>query len=149
YMNDDYPHQLPLDLPLVGLRMERSDRYMLSDFNAYGDWRSTDLFPMGNGFVQLGPNRRIFVVSMLHQMHCLQALRNTIVQGEVNAHTSHCLNYLRQSVLCASDITLETLNQGNATDGLGFVHVCRDWQKVYDFVEENQWEYMESLNISA
>jgi hypothetical protein len=77
-------------------------------------------------------------VAMFHQMHCLQIVRSAIVQGGADHHTGHCLNLLRQTVLCASDTTLDALNQGNATDGLGSVHVCRDWQKVYDFVEENQ-----------
>jgi hypothetical protein len=56
YIGDDYPHQLPLDVPFVALTTEDSERYTLSDFNAYGDWRSTDLFPAGNGFVRLGPD---------------------------------------------------------------------------------------------
>jgi hypothetical protein len=56
YLDDDYPHQLPLDVPLVALTTEDSEAYSLSDFDAYGDWRSTDLFPGGNGFVRLGPN---------------------------------------------------------------------------------------------
>jgi hypothetical protein len=56
YQSQDYPHQLPLDVPLVALTTEDSERYSLSDFDAYADWRSTDVFPKGNGFVQLGPD---------------------------------------------------------------------------------------------
>jgi hypothetical protein len=77
-------------------------------------------------------------VAMFHQMHCLQVLRNTIVHGGPDHHVRHCLNLLRQTVLCASDTTLDAMNLKHGTDGLGVVHVCRDWQSVYDFVEENQ-----------
>jgi hypothetical protein len=77
-------------------------------------------------------------VSMFHQMHCLQKIRSAIVQGDAGHHVRHCLNLLRQAVLCASDTTLDPMNQVNGTDGLGVVHVCRDWEKVYEFVEENQ-----------
>lgn len=61
----------------------------------------------------------------------------------VNTHTHHCLNLLRQAILCASDTTLDAINDlaendEPATNGLGTVHVCRDWQAVYDFVTENQ-----------
>ncbi|KAJ7189033.1 hypothetical protein C8R46DRAFT_1157776 [Mycena filopes] len=131
---DDYPHQLPLDLPLVALTLEDTERYSLSDFNSYTDWRTTDLFPRGNGFVRLGPEG----IAMFHQMHCLQKIRDVIVLGSPDHHTRHCLNLLRQTVLCASDTTLDPLNSEGGTDGVGVVHVCRDWQKVYDFVEENQ-----------
>ncbi|KAJ7143528.1 hypothetical protein C8R43DRAFT_953969 [Mycena crocata] len=138
YQGDDYPHQLPLHIPSVALAIKDSDRYGLSDFNAYADWRTTDLFPRSNGFVELGPEG----VAMFHQMHCLQRIRTAIVQGDPGHHTRHCLNLLRQTVLCASDTTLDPMNSPKGTDGLGIVHVCRDWQKVYDFVEENQMKYM-------
>ncbi|KIM73563.1 hypothetical protein PILCRDRAFT_93002 [Piloderma croceum F 1598] len=138
YVENDYPHLLPLHVPSVALKIEDSEGYGLSDFSAWSDWRSTDLFPNGNGFVKLGPEG----VSMFHQMHCLQRIRNAIVHGDPGYHTRHCLNLLRQAILCASDITLDPINIGtDGTDGVGVVHVCRDWEKVYDFVEKNQLRY--------
>ena len=74
---------------------------------------------------------------MFHQMHCLQKIRDAIIQGDPNHHTRHCLNLLRQVVLCTSDTTLDPLNTPHGTDGVGVMHVCRDWEKVYDFVEDN------------
>lgn len=71
-------------------------------------------------------------------------IRNGILQtAVVDSHTHHCLNLLRQAILCASDTTLDPINyMGDsgepATDGVGTLHVCRDWQAVYDFVTENQ-----------
>jgi len=55
YVKNDYPHLLPLHVPLVALKIEDSEGYGLADFSAWYDWRSTDLFPNGNGFVKLGP----------------------------------------------------------------------------------------------
>lgn len=159
----------------MALAIEDSERYGLSDLNAYADWRTTDLFPRSNGFVKLGPEGSLSSVKLLralltsvqaehsvtcqpaspkrsdtllsgiamfHQMHCLQRIRSALVQGDPGHHTRHCLNLLRQTVLCASDTTLDPLNSAKGTDGLGIVHVCRDWQKVYDFVEENQLKHM-------
>jgi hypothetical protein len=41
--------------------------------------------------------------------------------------------------MCYCDITLDPINVGtDGTDGVGVVHICRDWEKVYDFVEKNQ-----------
>jgi len=138
YVGDDHPSQLPLHVPSVALTIEDSSQYGLSDFRAWVDWRSADAFPYSNGFVKLGPEGRSFGVAMFHQMHCLQKIRDAIVQGDPGHHTRHCLNLLRQAVLCASDTTIDPLTTATGTDGLGVVHVCRDWQKVYDFVEENQ-----------
>jgi hypothetical protein len=80
---------------------------------------------------------------MFHQMHCLQRIRNVIVHRDPGYHTRHCLNLLRQAIICASDITpLDPINIGtDGTDGVGVVHVCRYWEKVYDFVEKNQLRY--------
>ncbi|KAJ7780712.1 hypothetical protein DFH07DRAFT_793165 [Mycena maculata] len=142
YKGDDYPHQLPIHIPSVALTIEDSKAYGLSDFKSYADWRTTDLFPHGNGFVKLGPEARTFGIAMFHQMHCLQKIRHAIVQGDPGHHTRHCLNLLRQTVLCASDTTLDPMTSETGTNGLGIVHVCRDWQKVYDFVEENQFKHM-------
>jgi hypothetical protein len=55
YIGDDHPHELPLHVPAVALKVENSDRYGLSSYGAWMDWRSTDAFPHGNGFVDLGP----------------------------------------------------------------------------------------------
>jgi hypothetical protein len=55
YRDDDYPHQLPPHIPSVALTIEDSDSYGLANFDAYADWRTTDLFSHGNGFVKLGP----------------------------------------------------------------------------------------------
>ncbi|KAF7354388.1 hypothetical protein MVEN_01127600 [Mycena venus] len=142
YIGDDHPNQLPLHVPMVALKLEDSERYSLSQSNAYSDWRSTDVFPHGNGFVKLGPEGRSFGVAMFHQMHCLQIIRSAIVQGGPDHHARHCLNLLRQTVLCASDTTLDALTSNRGTDGVGTVHVCRDWQTVYDFVEQNQLKHM-------
>jgi hypothetical protein len=81
---------------------------------------------------------------MFHQMHCLQMIRRAIVRGDMGHHIHHCLNFLRQVVLCASDTTLNPLDYVDGTDGLGVVHICRDWEKVYDFVEKNQLQYIKS-----
>jgi hypothetical protein len=86
-------------------------------------------------------------IAMFHQMHCLQIIRTAIVEGEADHHVGHCLNLLRQTVLCTSDTTLDALNSKLGTDGLGIVHVCRDWQKVYDFVEENQLRYLNGTSL--
>ncbi|KAH7924979.1 hypothetical protein BV22DRAFT_1112544 [Leucogyrophana mollusca] len=143
YVGDDHPTRLPIDLPYVALEIEDTPRYGISNPEAWSEWRNTDLFSKGNGFVRLGEQGRTFGVSMFHQMHCLQMIRKAVIErNSADGHTHHCLNLMRQAVLCASDTTLDPLDVDDGerligTDGIGVVHVCRDWERVYDFVRTN------------
>ncbi|OAX33771.1 hypothetical protein K503DRAFT_794403 [Rhizopogon vinicolor AM-OR11-026] len=142
YIDEDYPTELPLRLDTVSLTFNSSEHYSTSGILAWSEWNSLDYFPQGHqGFVRLGPNGRMFGISMFHQIHCLQMLRLALIDGP-NDHNGHCLNYLRQVILCNSDITLDPLRDdldgtAAATDGLGVTHVCRDWLRVYAYVTEN------------
>ncbi|KAI1794463.1 hypothetical protein LXA43DRAFT_142224 [Ganoderma leucocontextum] len=120
--------------------------------NTPQDWES--MTPAGSkGFVRLGPQNRLFGVSMYHQLHCLGRLQQATAEdfdsaeprkldgGEVH----HCLNYLRQTLLCAANVRLEPLTRDRGsgalkTDGIGLEHRCRDWTVVRREVEANfEW----------
>lgn len=51
-------------------------------------------------------------------------------------HMMHCFDYLRQSLMCASDETLEILQTGPygtkiaSVDGWGTQHQCRDFESL-------------------
>ncbi|KAM7213545.1 protein of unknown function (DUF3328) domain containing protein [Rhypophila decipiens] len=68
--------------------------------------------------------------------------RPLLDDDEVN-HAEHCFIYLRQGVLCSGDITLEQpdnddLHIGhNPLHGWGTEHVCRDWDVLGEWAEEN------------
>ncbi|KAH7921604.1 hypothetical protein BV22DRAFT_721338 [Leucogyrophana mollusca] len=145
YVGDDYPTSLPIDLPPVALEIENTGKFGISNPEAWAEWRTTDLFPRANGYVKLGKQGRMFGISMFHQMHCLLIIRKAVIEKDsADALTHYCLDSLRQSILCASDTTLDPLDVDDdngkltATDGVGVVHVCRDWEKVYDYVRMNQ-----------
>lgn len=78
-------------------------------------------------------------------------IRVALIHGP-NEHSGHCLNFLRQAILCNADITLDPLLDDSdeavaATDGLGVTHICRDWMQVYDYVAENQRGHMWEDNV--
>ncbi|KAK7683575.1 hypothetical protein QCA50_013413 [Cerrena zonata] len=148
---DDYPNALPLDLgDPVTLTIEDSRHYALDSPDADAEYRS--IYPGKHlGFIRLGPKRRFFGLSMYHQIHCLDSLRNAILgrHGHGGAshekrdveHSHHCLNYLRQTIMCNADMTLEPeIREGSQDvgEGLAVTHVCKDWSKVHAFVEENE-----------
>ena len=62
--------------------------------------------------------------------------------ADTGLHWAHCLNYLRQTILCNPDLTLEPEieeGSGDVGEGLHVTHVCRDWSKVHAFVSKN-WD---------
>ena len=171
WIEDDYPPTLDLAPEEYGLNLGEPVAMVLEDSRHYpadgpeadAEWWSINPGE-SSGFVRLGPNRRFFGLSMYHQIHCIDSIRFAMlgrmhpareVEGmntrrQVN-HAHHCLNYLRQSVLCAADLTLEpevTAGSQDVEEGLFATHVCRDWSKVHEFVKNNDLEYRQWLNAS-
>lgn len=142
--------------------LEDSPHYALNSSDADAEWQS--IYPGGQqGFVHLGPNKRFFSLSLYHQIHCLESLRNAILNRGHHAHdaadgmrkrdvehSAHCLNYLRQTIMCNADLTLEPeVVEGtqDVGEGLAAVHVCRDWSKIHEFARQNweDWEKWKGL----
>ena len=143
YKEDNYPAQLPLELSSVGLAMKSQDEPYFG-LHADAEWRSQ--FPPSGGFTDLGPNNRTFMVSMVHQLHCLDFLRVGYVTNrtDLEGHVQHCLQYMRQVVLCNADTTLESANSVYVDgkwiyvgDMGGSVHRCKDWTMLRRYLEEN------------
>ncbi len=129
----------------------------LVDANAYygmsadDEWQS--LLPSNHASgVHLDPtSEQTLRVSVYHQLSCLNALRQLYMNpgwGDDQTKTEtahHCLNILRQAVLCNGDTTLEpshpeTLSNGNvvaAASGMDVLHVCRDWEQLRTLTEND------------
>ncbi|KAH9945104.1 uncharacterized protein BXZ73DRAFT_73308 [Epithele typhae] len=131
------------------------------------------LLPRGGATVRLGPAGRPFTLGMFHQLRCLDVLRAQLVAvhdsyapgtneswrrapggegeervdgltGREREMAGHCLNYLRQSVMCRGDSRLEHLrsNTDAQTTVSDVTHECRDWTAVYDAAEANYADYV-------
>ncbi|KAJ5180968.1 hypothetical protein N7492_004178 [Penicillium capsulatum] len=115
-------------------------------------WES--LFPTGNGFVQhatIAPVSSGLVV--YHGLHCLNSLRivyfAAIDPKEMHlpeehshladpGHVQHCIDYLRQSLMCTADTNLEPVGEGEAgVTGYGYTRTCRDFNRVKKWASEN------------
>ncbi|EMD38088.1 hypothetical protein CERSUDRAFT_93608 [Gelatoporia subvermispora B] len=123
-------------------------RLTIEDTRHYGptddeEWLTP--FPKGGGYVRLGPDRRLFRVTMFHQLYCLNVIRKAIVDAswindEDRDLTTFCFNYIHQLSLCAASTRLEPVKQltsGIGVNGLGMEHTCRDWSLVYTSVEQH------------
>lgn len=90
-----------------------------------------------------------YTVSMFHQLKCVDILRRTYISlrfGLQNEQTSnhrsasrnrlvqHCINYLRQTFLCHSQIQLEPHTR--TVEQNGYDALCFDWGAVYAKFEQ-------------
>ena len=61
-------------------------------------------------------------------------------------HVGHCIEFLRQALICHADANLETLNEtSNGATGWGSSRVCGDFEKVKAFAEA--YRFVESDDI--
>ncbi|KIW30978.1 uncharacterized protein PV07_02663 [Cladophialophora immunda] len=85
-------------------------------------------------------------VAGYHQLHCVWLLQwavdysvRGIVPDELTAdHMFHCTEYLRQSVMCYADPTLERRFEGILGPfSANNTHVCGDWDKLMDWADDH------------
>ncbi|KAF9524163.1 hypothetical protein CPB83DRAFT_861718 [Crepidotus variabilis] len=153
YRGHDYPETLPLPMgepPLVLMTDEESVHYPLLGMESDSEWFALADLESGSGYLRLGPENRIFAVSMFHQMHCLRMINLAFLKAHIASppHLHHCLNYLRQAALCKADLSLEPGNfeeRNFETQRSGATHLCQDWSAVYPFME-TKYQWWKSLN---
>lgn len=148
YRGHDHPEYLPMsDLEYVLMTDEETVHYPAIGYASDAEWFSMADVDAGSGYIRLGPDNRIFAVSMFHQMHCLRMINLAFTKAPIAtpAHLQHCFNYLRQGALCGADTSLESGDfemRNFSWQRTGATHTCRDWTKVYLNMEQNfaSWE---------
>ena len=157
YSGIEYPQMLPLPSSApVALSLQETTLFSVSLNDTKGDseWSSI-LFYSGAGRVTFGEEQRAFIPSSFHQFHCLRGLQRSIVfpgdRADVNSlklpdeHVKHCLNYIRQTLLCNPTYTLERgdFMEGSFEPGsLGSDLVCLDWEVVFSEMDRRYTEFM-------
>ncbi|KAI0080783.1 hypothetical protein K474DRAFT_1636716 [Panus rudis PR-1116 ss-1] len=100
----------------------------------------------------------ILVLSVFHQLHCLNLMRKIFFREHytdpetgyvagysperLTGHYMHCIDTLRQAVMCASDISpiVWQWNErvGKATPAMNVAHSCRSFDKIVEWAKEHQ-----------
>ncbi len=155
YRGRDFPPSwLIPPLSDVKLFHEDSVHYALETELGVAEWKAS--LPSGGALLYLGPDFRPFTLSMFHQLRCLDILREILVDFYFDQSPNatygqqelaqHCMNYLRQTVLCRADLRLENVRapSGPQMTVPSVTHSCKDWTAVYDAAEENFREYLEN-----
>jgi len=113
-----------------------------------------EMFPLYGGFFQhpkFAPQRSGLAV--FHQLHCLNGIRQGYWsmkesrnheraeshQHVPDPHIRHCIDYLRQSLMCHTDTNIEPVIEDlHGVKGFGTEHQCRDFNRAKEWVTE--WE---------
>ncbi|MCJ1404638.1 hypothetical protein MMC11_007864 [Xylographa trunciseda] len=79
----------------------------------------------------------VYLVNGYHNLHCLKVIARTLDdlrQGRPLytpfEHSVHCLDGLRQDVLCNADDTPRWSGSGDNMSGVGQVRQCKDWSRL-------------------
>lgn len=106
-------------------------------------WAAEHGLPESNTFYW-DKDKALYHIKGIHGMHCLKYLRHFIVQSgrsgkplaaHVVEHMGHCLDNLRQDIMCTAD---DTLMPGLYEHRLGDKQVlqCRDWDALQRWAKD-------------
>jgi hypothetical protein len=106
---------------------------------------------------ELSPDQHIYNIAVFHEIHCLMHMSGYIdklimqirnkdftIDESLVGHNDHCVNYLRNALMCCGDTTLEGQSQAKVfehivgTDGTGAVHVCRSYDDIRAWAEKRR-----------
>jgi len=137
------------------MRVENTVHYAIGTELGVVEWKS--LLPLGNGTIYLKASdntHQEFTASIFHQLRCLDIIRQGIIsfRGGANAeaHRSspsplvqHCMDYMRQMVLCRSTSQLQSVRNhtGTRITVSDVTQVCKDWTTVFREAEINYAKY--------
>lgn len=82
----------------------------------------------------------------MHQLRCLDVVRDQLTRPKNQRDiepTRHCMNYLRQMIVCRGDLQFDPMQYASQINALEAhaIRRCKDWGAVYGAVWKNQEEY--------
>ncbi|KAI0473568.1 hypothetical protein GGR56DRAFT_648010 [Xylariaceae sp. FL0804] len=130
-------------------------------------WENVDMEPW-NGFLALDDSyataqglphsqrwpwdssKGVYIMTSSHELHCVRVLRTLVNEDHDGVpepertwhyhHLLHCLNVLRESVMCHADDTPlyigrlhANVNEQMPRAGTGTVKMCRDWNRLLEW----------------
>ncbi|KAL1670466.1 hypothetical protein GGF50DRAFT_122496 [Schizophyllum commune] len=156
----DYPETWDIGpLEEVHMPYENTVHYALDTPAGIEQWET--MLPPGGGMLYFGTDKQPFSISVFHQLRCLDILRAELVVQFQHADepppekqsplVNHCMNYIRQTVLCRADLTMESIRGLNySTSTVSDVtHVCQDHTAVFRAAEEIWKEYERTTWLKA
>ncbi|ORY65118.1 uncharacterized protein BCR38DRAFT_340790 [Pseudomassariella vexata] len=121
------------------------------------EWFSNETLAKWNTIMPAGThpapsNETFFTTSVTHQLHCLFIMgriysgvvtnMTEILPVDYHTHMMHCIDYMRQAVMCSADVALEpheltdSDDNGPGDGGWNGHHVCKDYNQVIPYLEQ-------------
>ncbi|KAL6787359.1 hypothetical protein V8C43DRAFT_291397 [Trichoderma afarasin] len=142
--------------------------------NAQIFWKG--LFPEGDGIIALtdgevrdlglvhsarafhDASKTIYLVAGFHQLHCLTQLRSLIIKLHLDPafsitdptyyHTMHCVDVIRQQILCHADGTLIYKRPQDKYPGDGGIRTCNNFDALTKWTKEHAYiSFPEDTNL--
>ena len=106
--------------------------------------------PISDDAARSGP---LYEASWAHSLHCLYYVLDSyhalVVNGptgdENTHHAGHCFEYIRNSILCSADMTLEGAVSAITAAGVGQKHVCRDRDEALEWIHARRVDSIQSI----
>ncbi|PVI03245.1 hypothetical protein DM02DRAFT_698115 [Periconia macrospinosa] len=147
--------------PSVKMKFVEGEDNDFMRFDEVGDAAWNGMIPNGAGYVKVDRPRRYDMEASVPygtgvedaegtlRLVLAAYARNERLENyyDSDQHMKHCLNILRQGILCAADPTLAfSKPMGKTEDGfftakftnIGTVHTCRSWDALKDFLIEHR-----------
>jgi hypothetical protein len=104
-------HSLIPDVPLGRVLFTDTVRYTTDDSSEeQDDWAS--LVPSTGPSAVLSSDNNTYTLAMFHQLACLRHVRDVYVADtglDSASLVNHCLNYMRQAIMCHGETRIEPL----------------------------------------
>ncbi|KAE9364904.1 hypothetical protein N431DRAFT_446621 [Stipitochalara longipes BDJ] len=139
------------------------ENFISNDLTVSNKYWAT-LFPKGDGTVALNksqvaamglppstqkeddPELSVYLIAQFHQLHCLSQVRWVMQSYYFNStfelmqgswdHTRHCLDIIRQRLICAADETLMA-KVGDAAPGVGQSRTCKNFEALKEWAAQH------------
>ncbi|KAM5531781.1 hypothetical protein V8D89_014551 [Ganoderma adspersum] len=157
YKGGDFPQAWPIPpLDDVYLAHEDGIHYAIDTELGAAEWHAT--LPSGGQVLYLGNDFHPFTLLMFHQLWCLDIVRDILVKFHFDTSPNatykhpelaeHCMNYLRQTVMCRADVHLEHVRASGGPQVVvsDITHSCKDWSAVYREAEDNYQTYLAKIS---
>ncbi|THU87172.1 hypothetical protein K435DRAFT_970007 [Dendrothele bispora CBS 962.96] len=109
------------------------------------------------------PGHYVIAPNVFHSLHCLNLIRQGLHRDyyhslpgnagiKIPGHLDHCLSHIRQSLMCAGDMTPNVYqwsnSHGRAILRTDVPHTCRDFGKLREWVREKWYEEFDDSNLT-
>lgn len=135
--------KLDIELGSAVIWIDNTVRYQLYGEEAEEEYAM--LVPPSGSTIRLPSTRGsggedVYTVALFHQLECLGIIRREYANHASTKLGEHCLNYLRESILCLADTRLESVRSALPPNivSLAGDYQCKDWTAVYEAAAKQQ-----------